>query len=103
MVRTETEDKLAAVEEVLSNRLSMDDAAPQLELPKLRDKVDSIIHEWFTDMWLLISGEEMEDESSFEIEKDGHALAMICGGQMRLLGSKVSALHKLRSVGVEMS
>ena len=77
-----------------------DDRAPQLESPKIEGKVDAVIHEWFTDLWLLITGEEMSDDAPFRIKRDGRAFAMLCGGQLRLLESKPSALDALHSVGV---
>jgi hypothetical protein len=101
MTRTGTKE-MAAMEKLLGNSLSTDERPPQLEPPVVPNKIDSIIHQWFTDLWLLISGEEIDDEEALAIKKDGQAFAMVCGGQMRLLGSRVSALDALRSVGVEM-
>jgi hypothetical protein len=102
MVRLGSEEEMMELEGVLSNNFSRDDRPPQLEPPQVRGKVDAAIHEWFTDLWLLITGEEMREEATYTRLKDGHPLAMFCGGQLRLLESKLSARNMLRSVGVEM-
>jgi len=101
-MRTGRKEEVAARDEMLGGNLLADEKAVQFDFPKLRDKVDSIIDRWFTDLWLLISGEEL-DASSFALHKDGQAFAMVLGGQMHLLESRFSALNTLRSVGLDMA
>ena len=103
MIRIGREEDMVALDAVVGNRLSLDDNSPQLESLRLRDKVDSIIEQWLVDLWLLLSGEELGSASPFVMERDGHALAMVCGDQLRLLGSKLSAFNAPRSVGIEMA
>lgn len=102
MMRTGRKEEIMAKDEMLGSGLLAEDKAMPFEFPKLREKVDSIIDQWFTDMWLLLSGEEL-NASSLELPKDGHAFAMICGGQLHLLESRFSAMNRLRSVGLDMS
>jgi len=63
-------------------------------------KVNSVIHEWLTDMWLLTTGEEFEEEVTLTRKHSGHPLAIVCDGQMRLLESRPFALDALRAVGM---
>ena len=100
MIRPGNNREMLELASASSAEVSSDDRAPQLEEPKVQGKVDAVIHEWFTDLWLLITGEEMRDDVPFRIKKDGRAFAMLCGGQLRLLESKPSALNALHSVGV---
>lgn len=65
-------------------------------------KVNSIIHEWLTDMWLLTTGEEFTDQLVSK-KQNGRPLAVVCDGQMRLMESRPFALDALRTVGIEMS
>lgn len=66
-------------------------------------KVNSIIHEWLTDMWLLTTGEEFGDDLLLSKKQNGRPLAIVCDGQMRLMESRPFALDALRAVGIEMS
>ncbi len=73
------------------------------EFSGLRAQVDEIIDRGFSDMWLLLDGEEMERDFASGIWRDGRAFAMVTGDQISLLGSRFSALNALLSVGVSMS
>jgi hypothetical protein len=68
-----------------------------------QDRINNIIHEGLTDLWLLLTGEELTGETVSVLDLDGHPLAMICGGEVRLMGSRRTALKTLRSCGIEMS
>jgi hypothetical protein len=61
-----------------------------------------MIHREFTDLWLLASGEEMDEKLPRVKKWSGRALAMAYHGQLLLLESKFSALAGLRWVGIEM-
>lgn len=67
----------------------------------LRAKVESVIQQGLSDMWLLIDGEDIiEDDLADMNLRDGRAFAMVSPNQVQLLGSKFSALNALRSVGL---
>jgi hypothetical protein len=68
-----------------------------------QDRINNIIHEGLTDLWLLLTGEELTGETVSVLDLDGHPFAMICGGEVRLMGSRRTALKTLRSCGIEMS
>jgi hypothetical protein len=70
---------------------------------QLRERVNLIIHEGFTDMWLLLTGEELDDLEGFNHTSEGRPMAMFWGGQMRILTSRFSALGALRDLGIDMS
>ena len=72
------------------------------EFTGLREQVDEIIDRGFSDMWLLIDGEEFERDFASGIWRDGQPFAMVTGGQVSLLGPRFSALNALLSVGVSM-
>ena len=72
------------------------------ELPELKERVDSIIHEGLNDMWLLLTGEEIHAVYRLPQRRDGRALGMLFGGQVHMLTSKPSALETLRVLGIEM-
>lgn len=80
-------------------------AAPvkQIEFTGLRAQVDELIDRGFSDMWLLLDGEEIDRDFAQGIWRDGRAFAMVTGDQISLLGPKFSALNALLSVGVTMS
>lgn len=67
------------------------------------DRVNLLIHENLTDMWLLLTGEALKESSRSFAGWDGRPLAMAFGGQVRMLEGKVEALEKLRVLGIEMS
>jgi hypothetical protein len=100
MVRADNKEEARKKDKALSHHLSANDQTllPRLEM---KEKVDSLIEQGFTDLWLLITGEEL-DGNSPRLKKSGSPLALVYGGQLRLLGSKVAALDTLRSVGVEL-
>ncbi|HMV50811.1 MAG TPA: hypothetical protein PLD20_04700 [Blastocatellia bacterium] len=66
-------------------------------------RVNSIIHEWLTDMWLLTTGEELGNDPFSTKKQNGRPLAIVCDGQMKLTESRPFALDALRAVGIEMS
>jgi hypothetical protein len=93
---------------VLHHDLSVDEIiAPPIikpyEFSGLRAQVDEIIDRGFSDMWLLLDGEEFERDFASGIWRDGRAFAMVTGNQISLLSSKFSAINALLSVGVSMS
>ena len=66
------------------------------------EKVNSLIHDNLTDMWLLLSGEQLEARSIAYSTRTGHPLAMNFGGQVHILEGRLEALEKLRVLGIEM-
>ncbi len=93
---------------MLHHDLSVDEviAPPTIkpfEFPGLRAQVDEIIDRGFSDMWLLLDGEEFARDFASGIWRDGRAFAMVTGDQISLLSSKFSAINALLSVGVTMS
>lgn len=77
---------------------------PKISVKRLHQeaKVNSIIHEWLTDMWLLTTGEEFDENSTANKKQSGRPLAIVCDGQMRLMESRPFAIDALRAVGIEM-
>jgi hypothetical protein len=75
----------------------------QFEFTLLRAKVDEIIDRGFSDMWLLLDGEEIERDFANGTWRDGCAFAMVIGNQVCLLSSKLSVTNALLSVGVAMA
>lgn len=93
---------------LLHHELSVDEAITsppikQFEFSGLRAQVDEIIDRGFSDMWLLLDGEEFDRDFASGIWRDGRAFAMVTGDQISLLSSKFSAINALLSVGVSMS
>jgi hypothetical protein len=76
---------------------------PSFEFSGLRAQVEELIDRGFSDMWLLLDGEEIERDFASGMWRDGRAFAMVTGDQISLLSSKFSALNALLSVGVSMS
>jgi hypothetical protein len=75
----------------------------QLEPPILRAQVESVIRQGLSDMWLLLDGEEIVEDSLADLTwRDGRAFAMVSEDQVCLLGSKMFALNALRSVGITL-
>lgn len=77
---------------------------PAISVKRLHQeaKVNSIIHEWLTDMWLLTTGEEFDEDAMASKKQSGRPLAIVCDGQMRLMESRPFAIDALRAVGIEM-
>ncbi|MBS1790922.1 MAG: hypothetical protein JST85_24635 [Acidobacteria bacterium] len=77
---------------------------PAISVKRLHQeaKVNSIIHEWLTDMWLLTTGEEFDEDAMAGKKQSGRPLAIVCDGQMRLMESRPFAIDALRAVGIEM-
>jgi hypothetical protein len=110
MIKKTREVKLAAgTEEVVAvknsfeTNLSVDKQSVPDDHPRQQEKVNSIIHEWLTDMWLLTTGEEMNIDLTLNKKFNGRTIAIVCDGQMKLTESKPSTLDALRAVGIEMS
>lgn len=72
------------------------------EFTGLRAQVDEMIDRGFSDMWLLLDGEEIERDFTNGLWRDGRAFAMVMKDQICLLSSKFSAINALLSVGVSM-
>jgi hypothetical protein len=81
----------------------IDDGPVPLSRPQVQQRVNTIIHEWLTDIWLLTTGEEMELEFTEGKKHNGRPLAVFCDGQIKLMESKMTTLDALRAVGIEMS
>ena len=62
-----------------------------------------MIHEHLTDMWLLVTGEDVKANPLASKKYDGRPFAYVCDGQMRLLTERGYTLDALRAVGIEMS
>jgi hypothetical protein len=71
--------------------------------PRLHEKVNTMIHERLTDMWLLTTGEDVKNDPLHSKKFDGKPFAIVCDGQMRLMESRPTTLDVLRTVGIEMS
>ncbi|HKX27830.1 MAG TPA: hypothetical protein VJ302_09075 [Blastocatellia bacterium] len=95
-------ENVVAVNNSVETGHSVDNRTVPVEHPQQQEKVNSIIHEWLTDMWLLTTGEELADFSHSK-SHNGRPLAVLCDGQMRLMESKPLTLEALRAVGIEMS
>jgi hypothetical protein len=95
--------ELVAVNQSVEVDLQLDNETVPLDRPQMQQKVNTIIHEWLTDMWLLTTGEEIEADSTGSKKHNGRPLAIVCDGQMKLMESKITTLDALRSVGIEMS
>lgn len=96
-------DEVHAVNSAIEASLLPDSPVLPLLQPQLQARVNSLIHEHLTDMWLLITGEEVKENVLAAKRFDGKPFAMVCEGQMRLLESRPFALDALRAVGIEMS
>jgi len=95
-------DKIVAVNNSNESGRCGENRTVPVEHPQLQEKVNSIIHEWLTDMWLLTTGEEFCD-LSYSKKHNGRPLAIVCDGQMKLTDSRPNTLDALRAVGIEMS
>src|SRR5262245_28691120 len=104
MIKKTRELKLAAgTEDVVAvnsieTNVPVENRPVPAEHPQLQEKVNSIIHEWLTDMWLLTTGEELGMDLTHNKKHNGRALAIVCDGQMKLMESKPTALDALRAV-----
>lgn len=96
-------EELIAVNNAAETELTVDNHAVPVVPPQMQAKVNSIIHEWLTDMWLLTTGEELGEDFTSGKKQNGRPLAIVCDGQMRLMESRPFALDALRTVGIEMS
>jgi hypothetical protein len=95
--------ELVAVNQSVGVDTEIDDETILLNRPQMQQQVNTIIHEWLTDMWLLTTGEEIETDFTGSKKHNGRPLAIVCDGQMKLMESKMTTLDALRSVGIEMS
>ncbi len=97
-------EEVIAVNNAIDSEASVDSrAVAAVEVPQQQEKVNMIIHQWLTDMWLLTTGEEMKMDGAGGRKHNGRPLAIVCDGQMKLMESKPSTLDALRVVGIEMS
>jgi len=96
-------EELLAVNNSVEQASVVENRSIPVERPYLQEKVNLIIHEWLTDMWLLTTGEEMDSDLIFDKRHNGRALAIVCDGQMKLMESRPCTLDALRTVGIEMS
>ena len=96
-------EEVIAVNNAKENELAVETRGLSVEHPNIQEKVNLIIHEWLTDMWLLTTGEQIDADSSLNKKHNGRPLAIVCDGQMKLMESKNSTLDALRAVGIEMS
>lgn len=96
-------EEVIAVNNTVEPTLLPDPSILPLPQPQLQARVNSMIHEHLTDMWLLVTGEDLKDPLSASKRYDGKPFAMVCEGQMRLLESRTFSLDALRAVGIEMS
>jgi hypothetical protein len=92
--------EVVAVNQAVEANLQMENQTVPLNRPQ---QVNTIIHEWLTDIWLLTTGEEIGPDLTGSPKHNGRPLAVVCDGQMKLMESKVTTLDALRSVGIEMS
>ena len=102
MLATNFEEVMAVNSAVEPGLLPEPQVVP-LAQPQLQARVNTLIHEHLTDMWLLVTGEDFKAQAAGVKRYDGKPFAMLCGGQMRLLESRPFALDALRAVGIEMS
>jgi hypothetical protein len=96
-------EEVIAVNNAKSNDLTIEDKAMSVERPNMQEKVNSVIHEWLTDIWLLTTGEQINADSTPNKKHNGRPLAIICDGQMKLTESKPRTVNALRAIGIELS
>lgn len=95
-------EEVVAVNNTKESTPSIEKQAMAVEHPQLQE-INSIIHEWLTDMWLLTTGEDLSADSLNGKKQNGRPLAIDCDGQLKLTSSRDHALAALRTVGIEMS
>lgn len=100
MVTTRGEEVLPG-SEALTNGFASNQAV-EFELPELKERVNSIIHEGLNDMWLLLTGEEIKAVYRLPERRDGRAIGLLWDGQVHMLTAKPTALETLRVLGIEM-
>jgi hypothetical protein len=100
MLTTRIEEQLGQNEGMATGMLPTE--VPVMEIPALRDQVNSIIHDGLTDMWLLLTGEELEALERRADRLDGRPMAMLFSGQVHMLTSRPFGLEMLRVLGIEM-
>ena len=96
-------EEVIAVNNAKENEQTVETRGVSVEHLNLQEKVNLVIHEWLTDMWLLTTGEQIDADSITNKKHNGRPLAIVCDGQMKLTESKPSTLDALRAVGIEMS
>lgn len=72
------------------------------EVPALKERVNSLIHEGLNDMWMLLTGEEIKEVFRRGDYRENRAIGLLWDGQVHMLTSKPSALESLRVLGIEM-
>ncbi len=110
MVKKTTEINLTTGPEEMIAVNNKAEINPPIETPTVsighmhqQAKVNLVIHEWLTDMWLLTTGEDFGENFRLTRKQSGQPLAIVCDGQMKLMESRPFALDALRTVGIEMS
>ncbi|HKQ72577.1 MAG TPA: hypothetical protein VJ810_02540 [Blastocatellia bacterium] len=96
-------EEVIAVNNAKENEQAVETRGMSVDHLNLQEKVNLVIHEWLTDMWLLTTGEQIDANSTPNKKHNGRPLAIVCDGQMKLMESKPSTLDALRAVGIEMS
>lgn len=96
-------EEVIAVNNAVETEPMVDSQAVSVVHPNIQEKVNLIIHEWLTDMWLLTTGEQIDADAAPNRKHNGRPLAIVCDGQMKLMESKPCTLDALRAVGIEMS
>jgi len=96
-------EEVIAVNNAKENEQAVETRGVSVEHLNLQEKVNLVIHEWLTDMWLLTTGEQIDADSTPNKKHNGRPLAIVCDGQMKLTESKPSTIDALRAVGIEMS
>jgi hypothetical protein len=96
-------EEIIAVNNTVETEPAVEKGAVTVGAPRMQEKVNLIIHEWLTDMWLLTTGEQLDADVISDRKHNGRPLAILCDGQMRLMESKPCTLNALRTVGIEMS
>jgi hypothetical protein len=96
-------EEVIAVNNGVGTEPAIGDRDISVERPDVQEKVNLIIHEWLTDMWLLTTGEQMDADAFHNRKHNGRPLAIICDGQMKLMESKPCTIDALRAVGIELS
>jgi|SRR5687767_9177889 hypothetical protein len=96
-------EELIAVNQSAESIPVVENRSIPVERPYLQEKVNLIIHEWLTDMWLLTTGEDLGSDTLSNKRHNGRPIAIVCDGQMKLMESRPSTLDALKTVGIEMS
>lgn len=100
MITTRNEKKIVTSQTLTSGQTT--NHAKVFESPVLKDQINLIIHAGLTDMWLLLTGENIDGESLSAYRRSGLPIAIFWEQQVHMLESKPAALETLRVLGIEM-